>query len=132
MTILATGRRHWTVRCRMYLTFLPKIFGRTIRKIIMNKSYRNTIEIAEYAAKFTGEKDLEYLERHGKPVTEKTFDSDEELLNELIREADAGMDKYRDRRSSDGDDGRGVYKMTRMLSNRGLPVNCIDRDSSTL
>lgn len=76
------------------LTFLPKIFGRTIRKIIMNKSYRNTIEIAEYAAKFTEEKDLEYLERHGKPVTEKTFDSDEELLNELIREADAGMDKY--------------------------------------
>lgn len=38
------------------LTFLPKIFGRTIRKIIMNKSYRNTIEIAEYAAKFTGKR----------------------------------------------------------------------------
>ena len=24
-----------------------------------------------------------------------------------------------------------AYTMTRMLSNRGLPVNCIDRDSST-
>lgn len=112
------------------LTFLPKIFGRTIRKIIMNKSYRNTIEIAEYAAKFTGEKDLEYLERHGKPVTEKTFDSDEELLNELIREADAGMDQYETAAvlTETMDE---AYTMTRMLSNRGLPVNCIDRDSST-
>ena len=75
-------------------------------------------------------KDLEYLERHGKPVTEKTFDSDEELLNELIREADAGMDKYETAAvlTETMDE---AYTMTRMLSNRGLPVNCIDRDSST-
>ena len=130
MTIL--GDRAQTLDSQMQdvLTFLPKIFGRTIRKIIMNKSYRNTIEIAEYAAKFTGEKDLEYLERHGKPVTEKTFDSDEELLNELIREADAGMDKYETAAvlTETMDE---AYTMTRMLSNRGLPVNCIDRDSST-
>ena len=130
MTIL--GDRAQTLDSQMQdvLTFLPKIFGRTIRKIIMNKSYRNTIEIAEYAAKFTGEKDLEYLERHGKPVTEKTFDSDEELLNELIREADAGMDQYETAAvlTETMDE---AYTMTRMLSNRGLPVNCIDRDSST-
>ena len=130
MTIL--GDRAQTLDSQMQdvLTFLPKIFGRTIRKIIMNKSYRNTIEIAEYAAKFTGEKDLKYLERHGKPVTEKTFDSDEELLNELIREADAGMDKYETAAvlTETMDE---AYTMTRMLSNRGLPVNCIDRDSST-
>ena len=130
MTIL--GDRAQTLDSQMQdvLTFLPKIFGRTIRKIIMNKSYRNTIEIAEYAAKFTGEKDQEYLERHGKPVTEKTFDSDEELLNELIREADAGMDKYETAAvlTETMDE---AYTMTRMLSNRGLPVNCIDRDSST-
>ena len=67
---------------------------------------------------------------HGKPVTEKTFDSDEELLNELIREADAGMDKYETAAvlTETMDE---AYTMTRMLSNRGLPVNCIDRDSST-
>ena len=130
MTIL--GDRAQTLDSQMQdvLTFLPKIFGRTIRKIIMNKSYRNTIEIAEYAAKFTGEKDLEYLERHGKPVTEKTFDSDEELLNELIREADAGMDKY-ETAAVLMETMDEAYTMTRMLSNRGLPVNCIDRDSST-
>ena len=130
MTIL--GDRAQTLDSQMQdvLIFLPKIFGRTIRKIIMNKSYRNTIEIAEYAAKFTGEKDLEYLERHGKPVTEKTFDSDEELLNELIREADAGMDKY-ETAAVLMETMDEAYTMTRMLSNRGLPVNCIDRDSST-
>lgn len=56
MTIL--GDRAQTLDSQMQdvLTFLPKIFGRTIRKIIMNKSYRNTIEIAEYAAKFTGKR----------------------------------------------------------------------------
>ena len=130
MTILGGLSQTLDSQMQDVLTFLPKIFGRTIRKIIMNKSYRNTIEIAEYAAKFTGEKDLEYLERHGKPVTEKTFDSDEELLNELIREADAGMDKYETAAvlTETMDE---AYTMTRMLSNRGLPVNCIDRDSST-
>ena len=53
-------------------------------------------------------------------MTEKTFDSDEELLNELIREADAGMDKYETAAvlTETMDE---AYTMTRMLSNRGLP-----------
>ena len=130
MTILGDKAQTLDEQMRDVLQFLPGVFDQKIRKIVMNKSYRNTIEIAEYAAKFTGEKDLEYLERHGKPVTEKTFDSDEELLNELIREADAGMDKYETAAvlTETMDE---AYTMTRMLSNRGLPVNCIDRDSST-
>ena len=130
MTILGDKAQTLDEQMRDVLQFLPGVFDQKIRKIVMNKSYRNTIEIAEYAAKFTGEKDLEYLERHGKPVTEKTFDSDEELLNELIREADAGMDQYETAAvlTETMDE---AYTMTRMLSNRGLPVNCIDRDSST-
>ena len=55
------------------LTFLPKIFGKDIRRIVMNKSYRNTIEIASYANKLAGITEVELFERHGKPVEEKEF-----------------------------------------------------------
>ena len=53
------------------LTFLPKICGKDIRRIVMNKSYRNTIEIASYANKLAGITEVELFERHGKPVEEK-------------------------------------------------------------
>ena len=36
----------------------------------MNKSYRNTMEIAAYAGAITGIQDLELFERHGKKMTE--------------------------------------------------------------
>ena len=39
----------------------------------MNKSYRNTMEIARYAEKLTGVKDVELLKRHGKEVIEEKF-----------------------------------------------------------
>ena len=29
------------------LKFLPKILGKDIRKIVMNRSYRNTMEVAQ-------------------------------------------------------------------------------------
>ena len=48
-----------------------KIFGKDIRKVILNKSYRNTWEIAQYAAGISGITGLELLERHGKPVSEE-------------------------------------------------------------
>ena len=37
----------------------------------MNKSYRNTIEIARYAEQITNVTGLEFLERHGKAVEAK-------------------------------------------------------------
>ena len=63
-------------------------------------------------------------------MTEKTFDSDGELLNEIIREANSGMEHYETAAvlTETMDE---AYAMTRMLANRGMKVNCIDRDSST-
>ena len=63
------------------LTFLPKIFGKDIRKVILNKSYRNTWEIAQYAAGISGIAGLELLERHGKPLSEEQFDTEDALLD---------------------------------------------------
>lgn len=67
------------------LTFLPDIFGRKIRCIEMKKSYRNTAEIAEYAAKITGVAGIEYFQRHGKAVKERSCLSMEEVLEDVLR-----------------------------------------------
>lgn len=84
MTIL--GDRAQTVDDvpRDVLTFLPKIFGKQMRVIEMKRSYRNTLEIAEYASAVTGVTDIKYLERHGKAVVEKECESPKEALKDIL------------------------------------------------
>lgn len=48
------------------LKFLPKVFGKNIRTVILNKSYRNTREIADYAGKIANVKDIEFWTDMGK------------------------------------------------------------------
>ena len=86
MTIL--GDREQTIDGEQQdvLTFLPKIFGKDIRRIVMNKSYRNTIEIASYANQLAGITEVELFERHGKPVEEKEFPGLIEALECVVKE----------------------------------------------
>lgn len=44
-----------------------------MRTIVLNKSYRNTVEIATYAGAINQTTDLELLDRHGKAVEEVHF-----------------------------------------------------------
>ena len=90
MTIL--GDRAQTVdnETQDVLTFLPKIFGKQVRRIEMNKSYRNTLEIAEYAAAITNVAGVKFLERHGKPVEEKRFSSMREMLRSVLEKVNLG------------------------------------------
>lgn len=85
MTILGDRAQTVAEKQRDVLRFLPKIFGKDIRRIEMKKSYRNTIEIAKYAEKIASVKGIEYLERHGKAVEERVFDSVEEAMNEVLK-----------------------------------------------
>ena len=73
MTILGDKAQTMEEKTRDVLSFLPRVFGRGIRKINMNKSYRNTMEIASYANKLAGITEVELFERHGNPVVEKEF-----------------------------------------------------------
>lgn len=86
MTIL--GDRAQTVDEKMQdvLAFLPKVFGKGkhVRRIEMNKSYRNTIEIARYAEKMNGVAGIEYINRHGKEVEECTAASLNEALTYIL------------------------------------------------
>ena len=94
MTILGDRAQTLDKEQRDVLNFLPKIFGKDIRKVVMNKSYRNTWEIATFAAKISGVSDIELLERHGKEVEEKLFDSEEEMLSAVRDNLNVGEDGY--------------------------------------
>ena len=76
------------------LTFLPKIFGKQVRKIEMNRSYRNTVEIAEYASAITNVTGIKYLERHGKPVVKEQVPSKKEALEKVLNSANLGVEGY--------------------------------------
>ena len=85
MTIL--GDRAQTIGEKMQdvLRFLPKIFGKNICKIEMNKSYRNTIEIAKYAESINGVSGIEYIKRHGKEVEEMQLSTWEDAVEAVLK-----------------------------------------------
>ena len=84
MTVLGDREQTMDGEEQDVLTFLPKIFGKDIRKIVMNKSYRNTMEIASYANALAGIDSVELFERHGKPVEEQEFADEEEALDKVV------------------------------------------------
>ena len=55
-----------------------------LRRIEMRNSYRNTVEIASYAANLIGVTDLELFERHGMPVLERDVTDLEAALREAV------------------------------------------------
>lgn len=111
------------------LRFLPKIFGKQIRRIEMNKSYRNTLEIAEYAAKITGISDIKFLERHGKPVVEEKYNLIVEAVEKILQQVNVGVDGYETAAvlTMTEDEAKDVYAY---LRNKRKDVFYIDRDSS--
>lgn len=60
----------------------------------MNKSYRNTVEIAEYANNIAKVSDIEIFERHGKPVEEKNWETLETALQKVVENLNLGEEAY--------------------------------------
>ena len=83
MTILGDKAQTIGGKQQDVLTFLPKIFGKKVKRIVMNKSYRNTSEIAEYAKTTGGSKDIQYVARHGKAVERQTIKTLEKTCKEI-------------------------------------------------
>jgi DNA helicase-2/ATP-dependent DNA helicase PcrA len=94
MTILGDKAQTMEDRQQDVMKFLPKIFGKDIRCIVMNKSYRNTVEIAQYANRLAGITDMEIFERHGAPVVEEKTDSFEAALERVLADYRPGDDGY--------------------------------------
>ena len=99
MTILGDKAQTMEEKEQDVLGFLPKILGKEIRKIVMNKSYRNTVEIASYANHLAGITDMELFERHGEPVEEKVFSGNpgealENGLEEILKKLWLGENQF--------------------------------------
>ena len=129
MTILGDKAQTVDTRQQDVMRFLPKIFGRNVRKIEMNKSYRNTIEIADYARSISDVKEIEYLQRHGKPVEEITCSTPAAALDDVLEKVRIGGEGY---------ETAAVLTLTEheakeafsYLKNKREDVSYIDRDSS--
>lgn len=84
MTILGDRAQTMADQQQDVLQFLPGIFGKDLRRIEMRKSYRNTVEIASYAANLIGVTDPELFERHEMPVLERNVTDLEAALREAV------------------------------------------------
>lgn len=130
MTILGDKAQTVDDRPQDVLEFLQKVFGKQIRKIEMKRSYRNTLEIAEYASKITGLQGVEYLERHGKPVIEMACQTERKALKDVLAQVNLG---------NAGFETAAILTMTeaqakaayKYLKQHRDDVYYIDRDSST-
>ncbi len=144
MTILGDRAQTIDVREQDVSAFLPEIFGKGIRLIKMEKSYRNTLEIAEYAGKLIEAENAGYLKRHGKEVTEAHYGTMEEALEAVLLEAGADASGYpypgtdaRGGLSPSGFETAAVLTMTEpearrayaYLKERCRNISYIDRDS---
>ena len=112
------------------LEFLPGIFGKDIRKIILNKSYRNTVEIAEYANRTAGIRDMEIFQRHGKEVEEKVLDGKEAAAEEIRRNLNLGPQGYETAAllTMSEEEALKVYEY---LKKTGIQASYVDRNSSS-
>ena len=129
MTILGDRAQTMDRECQDVTKFLPKIFGRKIRKIVMNKSYRNTLEIAEYAERIRGGEGLELFQRHGKEVEEFHGLSMEEMLENIEKQVKSSNAQYETAAVITMNESD-AYDIYRLLKNRQLPVSYMDRDTS--
>ena len=70
MTILGDRSQTLSGTPNDVLTFLPGIYRKNIRMLSIDKCYRNTVEIAEYANHLEGIEGIDLIDRHGSPVQE--------------------------------------------------------------
>ena len=129
MTILGDYAQTLDAKQHDVLKFLPKIFGKEIRQVILRKSYRNTYEIARYAGEISGIRDLELLERHGKEVEERRFSSEDEMLEAVRENLRLGSEGYETAAVITMTEEE-AYDIYRLLTNRGIDAAYVDRDSS--
>lgn len=129
MTILGDRAQTMDSEGQDVTKFLPKIFGRKIRKIVMNKSYRNTLEIADYAERIRGGEGLELFQRHGKEVEEFHGLSMEEMLENIEKQVKSSNAQYETAAVITMNESD-AYDIYRLLKNRQLPVSYMDRDTS--
>lgn len=83
MTILGDKAQTMEEEQRDVLTFLPSVFGSGLHTVTLNRSYRSTKEITEYAAALAGLDTVSSIDRHGNNVEEYYFEDGTEGFRAL-------------------------------------------------
>lgn len=65
MTILGDKVQTMAEKRQDVLDYLPKIFGKNVHCVYLDKSYRSTSEIMDFANRILGESGMQTIERHG-------------------------------------------------------------------
>lgn len=94
MTILGDRAQNMENASGDVMKFLPGILGKDIRLLTIRKSYRQTVEIAEYAQSIIKETDVELLERHGKKPEIYRNISYDSVLCDISGKLTEGMEKF--------------------------------------
>ncbi len=83
-TILGDKAQTMEEENRDVLKFLPKMLGNGTRTLKLEKSYRNTSQIAKYADAIFHEDGIEYFEREGREVDEIRLQNKDDLVKDVI------------------------------------------------
>lgn len=83
MTILGDRAQSITGAENDVRKFLPEILGKDLKEIEIQKSYRSTCEIMEFASKLTGESSVIPFERHGRAPQILAFENEAERYEKL-------------------------------------------------
>lgn len=129
MTILGDKAQTIDAKVQDVMTFLPKLLGRKVRKIELNRSYRNTCEITEYASRIAGITGIEYMKRHGKNVEEIKCTACEDAAEYVLHRIALGEGGYETAAvlTMTEREARRVYDAVKAVRN---DVSYIDRNSS--
>ena len=83
MTILGDKEQTMEQDASSLLTFLPQIFGRKAKVMTLDKSYRSTTEITEFAAHLAHLDHQNCFERHGEPIGLHTLPDTDSMIHAI-------------------------------------------------
>lgn len=128
-TILGDRAQSVDSREQDVLQFLPAILGKDIRMMELKKSYRNTIEIAAYAESVSHITGIEYIARHGKPVSIEEISGQEEACQRILSQVNLCTEGYETAAilTMTEEEARQIYERLKTVR---ADVYYIDRDSS--
>ena len=86
MTILGDKAQTMSEKEQDVTKFLPKIFGKDVTLMTLDKSYRSTTEITEYAAKLIGQDTTNCIDRHGDTPMVEHFATQELMFNKIAKD----------------------------------------------
>ena len=136
MTILGDKAQTMDEQIHDVTRFLPKILGKDIRTIVMNKSYRNTVEIAQYAQRLVGDMGLDLFERHGKPVEEIKMNTLDQAVDVIFENLKLQKEQYETAAvlTMTEKEAKQIYELLEKRiaeEEKHVKLTYIDRDSSS-